>query len=61
MMTDWNLKLAVISMLLCIGFALSQVESVCTPTSSQTAVEEATKVQRLVMGLFVSSALFELS
>jgi hypothetical protein len=60
-MIDWSLKLVVISMVSCIGIALSQVESVCVPTSSQSAIEEATEVQRLIMGLFVSAALFELS
>jgi hypothetical protein len=58
---NWCLKAVVISMFSCIGVALSHVESVCAPTSSQSFVEDATKVEHLVIGLFANAALFELS
>ncbi|KAG1883924.1 hypothetical protein F4604DRAFT_228674 [Suillus subluteus] len=51
--------LVAISMLTC---AVSpNLESVCAPTSTQSSVEEATRVEHLIMGMFVSAALFELS
>lgn len=58
MVIDGSFKVVAISMISCIGVAWTHVRSVCAPTSS---AEEATKVELLVMGLFVSSALFELS
>ncbi|KAG1842763.1 hypothetical protein DFJ58DRAFT_731922 [Suillus subalutaceus] len=51
--------LVAISMLTC---AVSpNFESVCAPTSTQSSVEEATRVEQLIMGMFVSAALFELT
>ncbi|KAG1810950.1 uncharacterized protein BJ212DRAFT_1377076, partial [Suillus subaureus] len=50
------------SMLICDVLAVSpNLESVCAPTSTQGSVEEATRVERLIMGMFVSAALFELT
>ncbi|KAG2047955.1 hypothetical protein BDR06DRAFT_58358 [Suillus hirtellus] len=47
------------SMLTCDILAVSpKLVSVCAPTSS---VEEATRVEHLIMGMFVSAALFELT
>ncbi|OJA08734.1 hypothetical protein AZE42_12265 [Rhizopogon vesiculosus] len=52
--------LIAISMLTCDVLAVSpDLESVCAPTSTQSSVEEATRVERLIMGMFVSAALFE--
>ncbi|KAG1728799.1 hypothetical protein EDB19DRAFT_152077 [Suillus lakei] len=52
--------LIVISMTTCDTLVGSLLESVCTPTSTQGALEVAAKVERLIMGKFVSAALFEL-
>lgn len=50
------------SMLTCDILAVSpNLESVCAPTSTQSSVEEATRVEQLIMGMFVSAALFELT
>ncbi|KAG2336195.1 hypothetical protein BDR05DRAFT_965319 [Suillus weaverae] len=49
------------SMLTCHVLAVSpNLESVCAPTSTQSSLEEATRVEHLIMGMFVSAALFEL-
>ncbi|KAG2038752.1 hypothetical protein BDR03DRAFT_953441 [Suillus americanus] len=49
------------SMLTCDVLAVSpKLESVCARTSTQDSVEEATRVEHLIMGMFVSAALFEL-
>ncbi|KAG1785224.1 uncharacterized protein HD556DRAFT_1423877 [Suillus plorans] len=50
------------SMLTCDILAVSpKLESVCAPTASKSSVEEATRVEHLIMGMFVSAALFELT
>ncbi|KAG2114365.1 uncharacterized protein F5147DRAFT_679251 [Suillus discolor] len=50
------------SMLTCDILAVSpKLVSVCAPTSSKSSVEEATRVEHLIMGMFVSAALFELT
>ncbi|KAG1771891.1 hypothetical protein EV702DRAFT_1201772 [Suillus placidus] len=50
------------SMLTCHVLAVSpNLESVCAPTSTQSSLEEATRVEHLIMGMFVSAALFELA
>jgi hypothetical protein len=50
------------SMLTCDVLAASaRLESVCAPTSTQSSMEEATRVEHLIMGMFVSSAFFELT
>lgn len=49
------------SMLTCHVLAVSpNLQSVCAPTSTQSSLEEATRVEHLIMGMFVSAALFEL-
>ncbi|KAG1770338.1 hypothetical protein EV702DRAFT_1140019 [Suillus placidus] len=53
--------LTVISMVICDALAGLLLESVCVPTSTLNALEVATKVERLIMGKFVSAALFELT
>ncbi|KAG0696929.1 hypothetical protein DFH29DRAFT_948983 [Suillus ampliporus] len=51
--------LLAISMLTCDVLAVSpNLKSVC---ATQSSVEEATRVERLIMGMFVSAALFELT
>lgn len=51
-----------ISMLVCDILAVSpNLESVCAPTSTQDSENEATRVEQLIMGMFVSAALFELT
>ncbi|KAG1739389.1 uncharacterized protein EDB91DRAFT_380977 [Suillus paluster] len=54
--------LLAISMLTCDVLAVSpNLQSVCAPTSSRSSADEATRVERLIMGMFVSAALFELT
>jgi hypothetical protein len=54
--------LVAISMLTCDVLAVSpNLESVCAPTSTESSVDEATRVEQLIMGMFVSAALFELT
>ena len=49
-------------MLTCDVLAVSlNLESVCAPTSTRSSVEEATRVEHLIMGMFASAALFEFS
>lgn len=53
--------LFVVSMVICnvlVGFLL---ESICVPTSTLSNLEVATKAERLIMGQFISAALFELT
>jgi len=50
----------VVSMVICNVFAEFLLESICAPTSTLSTLEVATKVERLMMGKFVSAALFEL-
>lgn len=62
MIINWNLKLIAISILTCSVLAMStDLQSVCAPSSTQSSIEEATRVEHLIMGMFVSSALFEFS
>lgn len=50
------------SMLTCDILAVSpNLKSVCAPTSTQRSIDEATRVEHLIMGMFVSAALFELT
>jgi hypothetical protein len=53
-------SLMVVSMIICDVFADSLLESVCVPASTLITLEVATKVERLIMGKFISAALFEL-
>ncbi|KAG1759867.1 hypothetical protein EDD22DRAFT_120543 [Suillus occidentalis] len=54
--------LVAISMLTCDIMAVSpNLKSVCAPTSTESSVDEATRVEHLIMGMFVSAALFELT
>jgi len=49
-------------MLTCDVLAVSpNLQSVCAPTSTQESIDEATRVERLIMGMFVSAAIFEFS
>ncbi|KAG2139621.1 uncharacterized protein EDB93DRAFT_699590 [Suillus bovinus] len=49
-----------ISMLICDILALSpKLESVCAPASNKSSIEEASKVEHFIMGMFASAALFE--
>lgn len=51
-----------ISMLTCDILAVSpNLKSVCAPTSTESSVDEATRVEHLIMGMFVSAAMFELT
>jgi hypothetical protein len=50
----------VVSMVICDVFAEFLLESVCAPTSTLSTLEVATKVEHLMMGKFISAALFEL-
>ncbi|KAG2134650.1 hypothetical protein BD769DRAFT_1442582 [Suillus cothurnatus] len=50
----------VVSMIICNVFADSLLESVCVPASTLITLEVATKLERLIMGNFISAALFEL-
>lgn len=51
-----------ISMLTCDIMAVSpNLKSVCAPTSTESSVDEATRVEHLIMGMFVSAAMFELT
>ncbi|KIK36853.1 hypothetical protein CY34DRAFT_490647 [Suillus luteus UH-Slu-Lm8-n1] len=53
--------LFVVSMVICnvlVGFML---ESICAPTSTLGNLEVATKAEHLIMGQFISAALFELT
>ncbi|OAX40925.1 hypothetical protein K503DRAFT_565595 [Rhizopogon vinicolor AM-OR11-026] len=52
---------AVVLMVTCSILSEFSLESVCLPISTPRSVENATKVERLIMGQFVSSALFELA
>ncbi|KAG2034535.1 hypothetical protein BDR03DRAFT_596642 [Suillus americanus] len=45
----------------CDAIAAPLLESACVPTSTQSDLEAATELERLIMGLFVSTALFELT
>ena len=61
-MIDWSSKFIAISMLTCDVLAVSpNLQSVCAPTSTQESIDEATRVERLIMGMFVSAAIFEFS
>ncbi|KAG2134655.1 hypothetical protein BD769DRAFT_461130 [Suillus cothurnatus] len=53
-------SLMVVSMVICDVFAEFLLESVCAPTSTLSTLEVATKVEHLMMGKFISAALFEL-
>jgi len=48
----------VVSMVICDVFAEFLLESVCAPTSTLSTLEVATKVEHLMMGKFISAALF---
>lgn len=51
-----------ISMLTCDIMAVSpNLKSVCAPTSTESSVDEASRVEHLIMGMFVSAAMFELT
>jgi hypothetical protein len=50
----------VVSMVICDVFAEFLLKSVCAPTSTLSTLEVATKVEHLMMGKFISAALFEL-
>ncbi|KAG2118318.1 hypothetical protein DEU56DRAFT_838695 [Suillus clintonianus] len=52
-------SLVFISMATCDIIAGPLFKSVCAPTSTQSALEDATRLERLIMGKFVSAALFE--
>lgn len=52
--------LVVVSMAVCDILAGFLLEGVCLPTSTLHTLEAATKLERLLMGKFVSAALFEL-
>ncbi|OAX40923.1 hypothetical protein K503DRAFT_565165 [Rhizopogon vinicolor AM-OR11-026] len=53
--------LVVVSLVTC-GILLEiPLKSVCVNTSTPSSVKDATRVERLIMGQFVSSALFELT
>jgi hypothetical protein len=53
-------SLMVVSMVICDVFAEFLLKSVCAPTSTLSTLEVATKVEHLMMGKFISAALFEL-
>lgn len=53
--------LMVVSMAICDVLAVFLLESVCVPASTPSILEAATKVEYLVMGKFISAALFELT
>lgn len=57
----YSLKLVVISIVICGILLQFPLRSVCISVPTSNDVENATKVERLIMGQFVSSALFELS
>ncbi|KAG1885225.1 hypothetical protein F4604DRAFT_1730492 [Suillus subluteus] len=50
-----------ISTVTCGAMTAPLLESVCVPTSSQNDLDAATRLERLVMGGFISTALFELT
>ncbi|KAG2101498.1 hypothetical protein BD769DRAFT_1507968 [Suillus cothurnatus] len=50
-----------ISTITCITTATTMLESTCVPTSTQSDLEAATRLERLIMGGFASTALFELT
>ncbi|KAG2340523.1 hypothetical protein BDR05DRAFT_991504 [Suillus weaverae] len=54
-------SLTVISMAICDALVGRLLKSVCVPTSTLNDLEVATKVERLIMGKFASTALFELT
>ncbi|OAX40924.1 hypothetical protein K503DRAFT_565430 [Rhizopogon vinicolor AM-OR11-026] len=51
----------IVSMVTCNILAISLLESICVPISTPSSVEEAMRVEHLIMGQFVYSALFELT
>ncbi|KAG1836877.1 hypothetical protein DFJ58DRAFT_817302 [Suillus subalutaceus] len=53
--------LMVICMFICDVLAEFLLRSVCVPASTLSVLEAATEVERLVMGKFISAALFELA
>jgi hypothetical protein len=57
----YSLKLVIISIVTCGILLQFPLRSVCISVPTSNDVENATKVERLIMGQFVSSALFELS
>jgi hypothetical protein len=50
-----------ISTITCITTATTMLKSTCVPTSTQSDLEAATRLERLIMGGFASTALFELT
>ncbi|KAG1822686.1 uncharacterized protein BJ212DRAFT_1329871 [Suillus subaureus] len=50
-----------ISTVICGAITTPLLESACVPTSTQSDLNVATKLERLIMGGFVSTALFELT
>jgi len=53
-------KLATFLIIIYNIFVSSLLNSVCLPMSTPSSIADATKVERLIMAIFVSSALFEL-
>ncbi|KAJ8586115.1 hypothetical protein M405DRAFT_823870 [Rhizopogon salebrosus TDB-379] len=51
--------LVVVSLVTCSSFGETFLKSVCVPITTASSVEEATKLERLIMGQFISSAMFE--
>jgi len=66
---NWKMKrfllaiysLVVVSIVTCSLLGDIFLKSICVPTSTPSTLEEATELQRLIMGQFVGSAAFELA
>ncbi|KAG2034537.1 hypothetical protein BDR03DRAFT_1001510 [Suillus americanus] len=58
---QWSLKITAISIFTCAAMTTPLLESACVLTSSQSDLDAATRLERLVMGGFVSVASFELA
>lgn len=55
-----SLKLVLVSLMTCSVLGIFFLKSICVSVSTPSAVEAATEMERLIMGQFVSSAVFEL-
>ncbi|KAG1777251.1 hypothetical protein EV702DRAFT_1268510 [Suillus placidus] len=58
-MIQWSLKVTAISAVTCSAITVPLLNSACVPTLTQSDLETATRLEHLIMGAFISTALFE--
>jgi hypothetical protein len=58
-MIQSSLKVIAISIVTCLAIATTLLKSACVPASSQSDLDAATKLERVIMGEFASTAVFE--